>query len=59
MAHTRVMGIVVAAGRAERFGGRLPKQFLDLGGMTPLGRASRALTSCPGVEGAVIETEKV
>ncbi|MDX1387821.1 MAG: 2-C-methyl-D-erythritol 4-phosphate cytidylyltransferase [Acidobacteriota bacterium] len=47
-------GIVVAAGRAERFGASVPKQFLDLGGVSCVERATRALTSCPGVDDAVV-----
>jgi 2-C-methyl-D-erythritol 4-phosphate cytidylyltransferase / 2-C-methyl-D-erythritol 2,4-cyclodiphosphate synthase len=48
-----VVAVVVAAGRAERFGGAVPKQFLDLGGRSVLVRAVEAMASCPGVDGVV------
>jgi len=48
------VAIVVAAGRSTRFGGDIPKQFLDLGGESVSARAVRALTACPGVAGVVV-----
>lgn len=50
----RAVGVVVAAGRATRFGGPLPKQFLDLGGRTVVERAIASLASHPGIEGVVV-----
>ncbi len=49
-----VVGIVVAAGRGERLGGGVPKQFLDLAGGTLLERAIGALTSNPATRGVVV-----
>jgi 2-C-methyl-D-erythritol 4-phosphate cytidylyltransferase/2-C-methyl-D-erythritol 2,4-cyclodiphosphate synthase len=50
----RVSAIVVAGGRSVRFGGAVPKQFLDLGGEPLLFRSIRAVASRPGVEGVVV-----
>lgn len=50
----RVSAIVVAGGRSVRFGGAVPKQFLDLGGEPLLFRSVRAVASRPGVGGAVV-----
>lgn len=47
-------GIVVAAGRAARFGGAVPKQYLPLGGSSVVAAAVRALADRPGVEGVVV-----
>lgn len=47
-------GLVVAAGRATRFGGGVPKQFLDLGGRPLVERAVAALASRPGIDGVVL-----
>jgi 2-C-methyl-D-erythritol 4-phosphate cytidylyltransferase/2-C-methyl-D-erythritol 2,4-cyclodiphosphate synthase len=46
--------VVVAAGRSTRFGGSLPKQFLDVGGRPLLERAVRALRERPAVAGVVV-----
>ncbi len=46
--------VVVAAGTSTRFGGSVPKQFLDLGGRTVVDRAVAALAGCPGVAGVVV-----
>ena len=46
--------IVVAAGRAARFGDGLPKQFHDLGGRSVLERAVGAVSGRPGVGGVVV-----
>jgi 2-C-methyl-D-erythritol 4-phosphate cytidylyltransferase/2-C-methyl-D-erythritol 2,4-cyclodiphosphate synthase len=54
MARSNVTGIVVAAGRAERFGGSVPKQFLEVDGVACVDRAVRALTSHPGIRDAVV-----
>jgi 2-C-methyl-D-erythritol 4-phosphate cytidylyltransferase/2-C-methyl-D-erythritol 2,4-cyclodiphosphate synthase len=50
----RVSAIVVAGGRSVRFGGAVPKQFLDLGGEPVLLRSLRAVASRPGVDDAVV-----
>lgn len=47
-------GIVVAAGRAARFGGATPKQFRDLAGRPVLEHAVRALAERPAVSGVVV-----
>ncbi|HEX6850363.1 MAG TPA: 2-C-methyl-D-erythritol 4-phosphate cytidylyltransferase [Candidatus Polarisedimenticolaceae bacterium] len=47
-------GLVVAAGRATRFGGGVPKQFLDLGGRTLVERSIEALSARPGIGGVVV-----
>lgn len=51
---SRAVGVVVAAGKATRFGGGLPKQFLDLGGETVAARSVRALASHPGLDGVIV-----
>jgi 2-C-methyl-D-erythritol 4-phosphate cytidylyltransferase/2-C-methyl-D-erythritol 2,4-cyclodiphosphate synthase len=47
-------GVVVAAGRAARFGDALPKQFQQLGGRTVLERSVRAIAERPSVAGVVV-----
>jgi 2-C-methyl-D-erythritol 4-phosphate cytidylyltransferase/2-C-methyl-D-erythritol 2,4-cyclodiphosphate synthase len=54
MARSRVTGIVVAAGRSERFGGSVPKQFLEIDGIACVDRSIRALTSHPGLRDVVV-----
>jgi 2-C-methyl-D-erythritol 4-phosphate cytidylyltransferase/2-C-methyl-D-erythritol 2,4-cyclodiphosphate synthase len=49
-----VVGVVVGAGRSQRFGGDVPKQFLDLAGKPVIARAVEALSSRPGVAGVVV-----
>jgi 2-C-methyl-D-erythritol 4-phosphate cytidylyltransferase/2-C-methyl-D-erythritol 2,4-cyclodiphosphate synthase len=49
-----VVGVVVGAGRSQRFGGDVPKQFLDLAGKPVVQRAVEALSGCPGVAGVVV-----
>lgn len=46
--------VVPAAGRGARFGGDVPKQYLDIAGEPMLAHTLRALLSHPGVEGAVV-----
>ena len=48
------VGIVVAAGKAVRVGGPLPKQFAEIGGRTVLERSVRAIADRPGVAGVVV-----
>lgn len=47
-------GLVVAAGRATRFGGGVPKQFLDLGGSSLVERSVALLSARPGIDGVVL-----
>ncbi|MCL2620722.1 MAG: 2-C-methyl-D-erythritol 4-phosphate cytidylyltransferase [Defluviitaleaceae bacterium] len=46
--------IVVAGGRGTRFGGDLPKQFLQLGGIPVIGHSLQAFNACPFVDEIVI-----
>ena len=46
--------VVPAAGRGARFGGDVPKQYLDVAGEPLLAHALRALLAHPGVGGAVV-----
>jgi len=46
--------IVVAAGRGQRFGGRVPKQLLDLGGRTLLQRSVETFDRFPGTAALVV-----
>jgi 2-C-methyl-D-erythritol 4-phosphate cytidylyltransferase len=45
----RTAGLIVAAGRGQRLGDPVPKQYLPLGGATVLGRAVAALLADPRV----------
>jgi len=49
-----VTGVVVAGGSSVRFGGPVPKQFMNLGGASVLERAVAALTDHPLVRGVVV-----
>ncbi len=49
-----VVGIVVAAGRGERFGATTPKALLDLGGTPLVGHAARALLSAGAMPVVVV-----
>jgi 2-C-methyl-D-erythritol 4-phosphate cytidylyltransferase/2-C-methyl-D-erythritol 2,4-cyclodiphosphate synthase len=51
---SRVAAVVVAAGRATRLPGPIPKPFLPLGGLTVLERSVALLRSCPGVDGGIV-----
>jgi 2-C-methyl-D-erythritol 4-phosphate cytidylyltransferase len=46
--------VVPAAGRGARFGGDVPKQYLEVAGEPLLAHSLRALFAHPGVEGAVV-----
>lgn len=46
--------VVPAAGRGARFGGELPKQYMQVDGEPLLAHALRALLSHPAVEGVVV-----
>ena len=48
------VAIVVAAGSSTRLGGEIPKQFLDLGGISVVARAVNALAACTGIDGVVV-----
>lgn len=50
----RVVALIVAAGKGERAGGGVPKQFRKLGGKALIAHAYDALTSHPAVKGAVV-----
>ena len=49
-----VVGVVVGAGRSQRFGGDVPKQFLDLAGKPVITRAVEVLSSRPGIDAVVV-----
>jgi 2-C-methyl-D-erythritol 4-phosphate cytidylyltransferase/2-C-methyl-D-erythritol 2,4-cyclodiphosphate synthase len=49
-----VVGVVVAAGRGDRLGGALPKQYRIVAGRSLLERAVEALASQPAVRGVVV-----
>lgn len=49
-ADQRTIGLVVAAGRGERFGGALPKQYAPLAGSTVLRRSLELLARHPRVD---------
>lgn len=49
-----IWAVVPAAGHGSRFGGEIPKQYLDVAGEPLLGHTLRALLSHPGVAGAVV-----
>jgi len=51
-----VTAIVVAAGKGTRFGGDLPKQFLNIGGQTVLETAVEAFEKHPAVDQIVVVT---
>lgn len=46
--------VLPAAGRGTRFGGDVPKQYLEVGGMPLIGHALQALLAHASVEGAVV-----
>ena len=48
------VGVVVAAGRATRFGDSVPKQFRRLAGKSVLRRSVDALAREPAVHGVVV-----
>jgi 2-C-methyl-D-erythritol 4-phosphate cytidylyltransferase/2-C-methyl-D-erythritol 2,4-cyclodiphosphate synthase len=49
MPHPTCIALVVAAGRGERFGGGLPKQYLELDGRTILARAIQPFLDHPRI----------
>ena len=50
----KVTVIIVAAGRGNRFGGDLPKQFLKIGNKTVLERAIEPFQDHPAVDGIIV-----
>jgi 2-C-methyl-D-erythritol 4-phosphate cytidylyltransferase / 2-C-methyl-D-erythritol 2,4-cyclodiphosphate synthase len=48
-----VYALIVAAGRGERFGSELPKQYLPLGGQPVLRRAAAAFAAHPRIAGVL------
>jgi 2-C-methyl-D-erythritol 4-phosphate cytidylyltransferase len=48
--------ILPAAGRGTRFGGELPKQYLEVDGEPLIAHALRALLAHPAGAGAVVAT---
>lgn len=46
--------VVPAAGRGSRFGGEVPKQYLEVAGAPLIAHTLRALCAHPGVDGAVV-----
>lgn len=54
MSITQVWAVVPAAGRGARFGGALPKQYLQAGGQSLLAHTLEALLSHPGVAGVMV-----
>lgn len=46
--------VVPAAGRGARFGGEIPKQYLEVAGAPLIAHTLRALCAHPGVDGAVV-----
>lgn len=49
-----IWAVIPAAGRGTRFGGDLPKQYLQVGGQTVLAHTLAALFAHEAVEGAII-----
>ena len=49
-----IWAIVPAAGRGARFGGALPKQYLDIAGVPLIGYALRAVLAHPSVGGVMV-----
>lgn len=49
-----IWAIVPAAGRSARFGGEVPKQYLDAAGQPLIAHTLQALLAHPSVEGAVV-----
>jgi 2-C-methyl-D-erythritol 4-phosphate cytidylyltransferase len=58
---TKVLAILVAAGRGERMGAGEPKAFLAVAGQPMLLRAARAFAAAPSVDGivAVVPADRV
>lgn len=49
-----VWAVIPAAGRGRRFGGELPKQYLEVAGTPLIGHALDAVLAHPAVQGAVV-----
>jgi len=50
-------GTIVAAGAGRRFGGHLPKVYVDLAGRPILVRTLEAVQRCPAMDGLVLVVE--
>lgn len=51
-----VWAIIPAAGSGQRFGGRVPKQYLEVAGKPLLGRVLELFLSAPGIDAVVLAT---
>jgi len=49
-----IWAIVPAAGRGARFGGDVPKQYLEIAGVPLIGYSLRAVLAHPSVAGAMV-----
>lgn len=52
--HDHTVAIIVAAGRGERIGGAVPKQFVDLGGRPLVEHSRAALLAHPRIDRVVV-----
>jgi len=50
----RYWGVIPAAGAGRRFGGPVPKQYLDLGGRQVIEHSIDALVAHPAIAGCVL-----
>lgn len=53
-ARSGIWAVIPAAGRGARFGGEIPKQYLEIGGRPLIAHALDALLAHPTVDGAVV-----
>lgn len=53
-AHSGIWAVIPAAGRGARFGGEIPKQYLEIGGRPLIAHALDALLAHPAIDGAVV-----
>ncbi|MEG3191947.1 2-C-methyl-D-erythritol 4-phosphate cytidylyltransferase [Lysobacter sp. D1-1-M9] len=54
MSHPEIWAVIPAAGRGTRFGGTVPKQYLDVAGRPLIAHALDALLAHPRVAGVVV-----
>lgn len=54
MARSGIWAIIPAAGRGTRFGGAIPKQYLEIAGKPLIAHALEALLSHPRIDGAIV-----
>ncbi len=50
MTSSKIAALIVAGGVGERMGGRVPKQYWNLGGLTVISRTIRAFMACDFIE---------